>query len=650
MKPSFDKDRRSTSSRVADLPSVCLISMPFASLSYPNIGLSLLKGALEREGGSCDIRYFSLDYADFVGVEAYEFLTDERYFTAFLGEMVFSHAVFDRPIEDMFAYIQAILSRDHAEYFSVQSYLRILDLVAGVPDFLDKILRSVPWQDYRVVGFTSSFQQTMASLALAKRVKEAYPHLQIVMGGANCEGEMGLALHRNFPFLDAVCSGEGDLAFPAYLRALAAGDETAIPGMIQRRKGTTAAPGPMAWPVEDLNALPIPDYSDFFAQHRTFPTLGERHSPLALFESARGCWWGAKNHCTFCGLNGGTMNYRSKAPERALAELSRIVERHGREVLVVDNILDMKYFKGFLPELARSGLDATLHYEVKTNLTPEQLTILHQAGIRTIQPGIETLETGILKLMNKGCTALQNVQILKLSLEVGLYVVWNFLYGFPGESPDQYDAIARILPQLSHLQPPAGAGRVRADRFSPYFKEPERFGASLTPAAAYSHIYRVDAAELPELAYHFDMHAERSAELEESCERVILLVKAWQRDAGGSSLTARDLGEVLLIEDRRGSLPKADHRLDGAAADLLRYCWKIRSRREIRDHLSSRYPPEAIDAAFAQLREAMLIAEETNNCLSLPLRQPGHGGALQFDKFKARERNSLFEQGLFPSA
>ena len=632
------------------LPSVCLISMPFASLSYPNIGLSLLKGALERDGAHCDIRYFSLDYADFVGVENYEFLTDERYFTAFLGEMIFSHAVFDKPVEDMIAYFQAVLSRHHADHFSVQDYLRILDLLGSVPDFLDKVMRSVRWEGYQVVGFTNSFQQTMASLALAKRLKAAYPHLLIVMGGANCEGEMGLALHRNFPFLDAICSGEGDLAFPAFLRAFAAGEEASIPGMILRREGTTVPPAQMAWPVEDLDALPIPDYADFFTQHRAFPTIGENHPPSALFESARGCWWGAKNHCTFCGLNGGTMSYRSKAPDRALEELTRIVERHGREVLVVDNILDMKYFKGFLPDLARTGLDATLHYEVKTNLTPEQLTILHKAGVRTIQPGIETLDSDVLKLMKKGCTALQNIQLLKLSLEVGLYVVWNFLYGFPGETPDQYDVIARLLPKLTHLQPPSGAGKVRADRFSPYFKEPERFGASLSPAVAYAHVYRVDEAELPKLAYHFDMKAERSAELEASCERAVQLVKSWQRDAGTSSLTIREHGDTVLVEDRRGLLPHADHHLDGAAADLLRFCWRIRSLGDIGDHLAPRYTTEEIDSAFAELREKTLIVEEGNNCLSLPLRQPGHAGALEYDKFKSKELLSLFEQGLFEFA
>ena len=42
--------------------------------------------------------------------------------------------------------------------------------------------------------------------------------------------------------------------------------------------------------------------------------------PLMVMETARGCWWDAKHHCTFCGLNGEFMGFRSKSPLRALAE------------------------------------------------------------------------------------------------------------------------------------------------------------------------------------------------------------------------------------------------------------------------------------------------------------------------------------------
>ena len=60
----------------------------------------------------------------------------------------------------------------------------------------------------------------MASLCLARLLKERFPHLRIAFGGANCETVMGEELHRQYPFIDFVVSGEADCSFPALMCAL----------------------------------------------------------------------------------------------------------------------------------------------------------------------------------------------------------------------------------------------------------------------------------------------------------------------------------------------------------------------------------------------------------------------------------------------
>ena len=49
--------------------------------------------------------------------------------------------------------------------------------------------------------------------------------------GANCEREMGHALHRLFPFVDNVCSGEGDIAFPVLARRIVMGQPVGATGI-----------------------------------------------------------------------------------------------------------------------------------------------------------------------------------------------------------------------------------------------------------------------------------------------------------------------------------------------------------------------------------------------------------------------------------
>ncbi len=69
---------------------VLLAALPFAPVNYPSMALGLLKPAVERLGVACDIRYFSLDYLDHVGVEAFQRLDDPSHYGALAGEWVFA--------------------------------------------------------------------------------------------------------------------------------------------------------------------------------------------------------------------------------------------------------------------------------------------------------------------------------------------------------------------------------------------------------------------------------------------------------------------------------------------------------------------------------------------------------------------------------
>ena len=232
-----------------------------------------------------------------------------------------------------------------------------------------------------------------------------------------------------------------------------------------------------------------------------------RCNPSLLIETSRGCWWGAKAHCTFCGLNGATMNFRSKdadARARGARGLSHVAIRTTR-VVAVDNILDMRYFRDLLPELRDRQLGITLFYETKANLTKEQVKLLRDAGVLAIQPGVESLSTHVLQLMRKGVTALQNIQLLKWCRQYGVSVAWNLLYGFPGETAADYAAIGDAIESLWHLPPPYAMGAVRMDRFSPYFNQAAAFGlVNVRPMDMYRLLYPLPQDRLRNLAYFFE--------------------------------------------------------------------------------------------------------------------------------------------------
>lgn len=227
-----------------------------------------------------------------------------------------------------------------------------------------------------------------------------------------------------------------------------------------------------------LDGLPHPDYRDYFeaiGRHDRERVLGRTPVKLPI-EFSRGCWWGEKHHCTFCGLNALGMGYRAKSAERALDELAGLLRDYPAvHVEAVDNILDMKYISSLVPELAARHWDVHIFFEVKANLTREQLAGLRSAGIMRIQPGIESLSSAVLDLMRKGSSKLLNIRLLKWAGYYGIGVAWNLLTGFPGETDDDYRRQAELMPLLHHLEPPAVravSGSNASARTSPMTRRP----------------------------------------------------------------------------------------------------------------------------------------------------------------------------------
>jgi len=582
---------------------VVLASMPFGALDRQALGVSLLKARLERQGTPCDVRYLTFPFAEFLGHDDYQWITYELPHTAFAGEWCFTDAVYGgRPDVDR-RYLQHIL-RETWQLTDVD-IARLQRARRLVEPYLHHCLAAVGWHHYRVVGFTSTFEQNMASLAMAQRIKARWPEVAIVFGGSNWEAEMGVELHRHFPAVDFVCSGEAEDSFPELVERILSGQppsgaDEGVPGVVHRdRNGTTVAARPAA-PIADMDSLPIPDFGDYFAALGV-STVGAQVVPNLLIETSRGCWWGAKSHCTFCGLNGGTLAFRSKSPGRVIEELETLSRRWQlTSVEAVDNILDQAYFRTMLPALADANLALELFYEVKANLSRAQVALLRRAGVVRIQPGIESLSDRVLGLMRKGTIGLRNIQLLKWCLEHGIQPEWNLLYGFPGEQAEDYSGLSRMLPAISFLPPPAACGPVRLDRFSPYFMTPHAFGITqVRSTAAYRYLYPFADESLDRIAYYFDFDCTTEMAPRSSAAEVTALAADWKRvhDEQPGILRAeyRSDDTLLIYDERRGGGPPLW--LGGMEQMAYEYCDELRNISSVTGTLRRAFPETACEDA-----------------------------------------------------
>ncbi len=634
---------------------VCLVSLPYASLSRPSLALGLLAATLDRGGVATATQHANLDFAATVGLSKYQLCAQQAPKDLLLGEWTFARAAFGDAAPEPEPYLERIARVHHriGGYHRSAREAELLvvalcELRTAAEVWLDAAVERALATGASLVGCTSTFEQHTASLAFLRRVRARAPEVVTLLGGANCEGAMGAATHRAFEWVDVVVSGEADELVVDLCRTLLEQGRTVDPRRLppgvlapaHRAQNGSASLGRAL--VRDLDAQAIPDFRGYFAELATSPLSAAIHPGLPI-ETSRGCWWGAVSHCTFCGLNGSSMAFRSKSPERVRREISELEERHGfSRFEAVDNILDMKYFQELIPALATDGRPRSLFYEVKSNLRRNQLESLAAAGIRHLQPGIESLHSDELRLMAKGVSGWQNLLLLRHARELGIRLIWNYLWGFPDEDDAWYAEVAAWLPWIEHLEPPGSAVRVRFDRFSPYFARSAEWQLELEPMPTYAHIYPLPEEDLRELAYYFaargrpESFAVGNSDLGDlmrgrpGVQALSACIQPWNR-----SWYLRQA--VLSFEEREGALHFVDRRavasaptftLSGLDAVVYRACEDAPKAEQLPMIIAAKLGAAPLEDELAHVRETLaarrLVLAIDERLVALAIEAPSH--------------------------
>jgi ribosomal peptide maturation radical SAM protein 1 len=616
-------------------PLVALVCMPFLAIDRPSLGLSLIKSGIEKRGIPNHIFYFNMSFAQQVGLETMEILD---YFpdADLIKEWIFAETLWGKNEQRDENYLREVFYGGAWEHQVHKDWLdpkadyiaKIWNCRQKAERFIHRCLEEVRWEDYEIVGFSSVFQQQLASLALAKKLKEKYPHITIVFGGVNCQGQMGVTLLRNFPFIDAICMGDGDQVFPEFVSRFFSGNSNGdLPGMVRRSEEKSREKSSNI--TMDMDALPFPDFDDFFTQRASCGEVTSQPS-LLMAESSRGCWWGEKSQCTFCGLNGSNIRYRKKDPQRFLEEILWLLARYGehtREIFITDNIIPWEYLETFVPQLRALNLEIKMFYETKANLRQSHVRLFSEAGIRSIQPGIESLSSPVLRRIRKGVSALQNVQLLKWCLQYGVHPEWNYLIGFPGECAADYEGQGELILSLTHLPPPhiPGIRRVRFNRFSPYHSRPQKYNLqSLRPYRAYQYIYPgFDESDIENIAFYFVADYEGQENIPSYAAEVSAAIQTWLDDHARSALFFLESEDCISICDFRPGTSDTHISLQGYQKQIYLACDGICSRDSLKQLIFPGVPTEMndteLDTLLEPLLEKKLLLQENQKYLALAI-------------------------------
>lgn len=528
---------------VSQEPRALLLSMPWAAIGEPSLGLGVLKACLEQAGIPTRVRHLNLFLLKYLRASTYVGLANAYA----LNDFVFTYdldpnvsGVQYRLIRERLMELAEIgilsLSEDGDEAVDI-----LMEARRNIFDrWLDECTEFIVRENPTLIGFTCLFDQTISSIALARKIRRRLPAVTIVLGGYALEGPVAREILRCFPWIDAVCLGEGEPAIVELAHA-SAGQRplTGIPNLltqdtgelklsaptfIRGRRLAVREPIPTRIAPISMDESPTPSFDDYFADLNELDLIYQVKVEFDTLpvESSRGCWWGQKNHCVFCGIDDETMQYRARSPENTIAMLDELSLRYGvNSFRFSDYILPRTYMKTLLPELASREKLYHLECEIKANLTAEHFNLLKAAGFNECQPGIESFSSSALSKMSKGVTGIRNIQTLVLGKMNGIRIHYNFLFGFPTDELDEYEAMLTVIPLLYHLDPPHGRQRVEITRFAPLQVDPERFCISgSSHSVLYDAIFSPDFLsnirfDLDAYAYYFQRPYFNSRALEQ---------------------------------------------------------------------------------------------------------------------------------------
>jgi len=603
---------------------VRLINMPFGHLGMPSLALTRLKAALlARFGPQLDVEivYLNMDVALSDGMrQVYDLALSDKGFMTGLGDWLFRQAAFPDVPDNSEAYLDRFYFDDSDESEAVRAFVK--EQRPRLPDLLDALIERYRLAEADIVGFTSLFAQTVPSAAMARCLKAADPDVVTIMGGPLCEGEPGTELARQLDHVDYVFCGPALRSLPEFVGHVLEGDRDAcrqVRGVVsvQDERSALVTPGE----TEDWDRIDPPGYADFLlAFDLHFPD--SNIPPVLLFQTSRGCWWGEKSLCTFCGLNGPECRFDAMPTRQALVQFEALFRNPSRShsYAAVDNIMPETYPGDVFGRISPPA-GARIQYEVRPSLSKEQIRLLCGAGVSTLQPGIEALSTPTLRLMRKGLSAFDNICFLKNCAGQPVTLRWNLLLFTPGEDESTYARYLEDIPRLAHLYPPEGAFPVNFVRNSRYAAEPGKYGLDLRPQDFYELTYPFAPDALKRIATVFvDQNADPVRQ-DAWLRRLNRAIDRWRQRYFNSDgcvqsrlLIHEEASQPGVYDSRDGN--ETRYTIGTRTRDVLLFLDKPRRQSEIEREFGDVTP------IVAELRHRQLLFEEGDRMMSLALQFP----------------------------
>lgn len=296
-----------------------------------------------------------------------------------------------------------------------------------VESWVDKIERLKP----DIVGISLWVSTKNTACLLASALKRRMPGVVVLGGGPDfLESDKEEYLDR----FDYIVSNEGERVICEFA------DEIQRTGAAAQTKGIwfkqgekIGSTGP-AERIEDLDGLPVPDFSDF--------DLSSYSEGLPVMFS-RGC----SANCTFCTNKKYFANQVSRSGQGMFEEIRTHVERTDcrRFVFSDDSLLSPKNLDAFMVFCDRAiksklGFQWRIYAQrITPSVKKKHVKKMKKAGLVRVTFGVESFSDRIRRDMGKVVSDSITDRVLKEFVDQGIKVSLLLIYGYPIETDEDFD-------------------------------------------------------------------------------------------------------------------------------------------------------------------------------------------------------------------
>lgn len=326
------------------------------------------------------------------------------------------------------------------QYHLLYNHKEIFDIAYGF------VGRYIEKANPGFLGFSIIDGNVDATLAIAKLIKEKYPHVKILVGGNGVEvldfGKLPNSNYttKDYTFIDAIARGDGEITFVEILKSDWTEESLMkINGLVWQCNGVFIHNRPRQ--NVNMDSLPYPDYSSL-EDNYYYKSIYQHNVPLVM---SRGCPY----RCSFCSVPDFIPEFRYRNVDNVIEEIEHWVAKGNTNFFCHDSIINgnPKWLKEFCEKLIEKNINITWGGNMRLQSAMRDLDTMRlyrKAGLMKMITGFESASEPVLDHMKKynnmeGVREIfENVRQINKENEWPLMFAMQLIIGYLNETEEDF--------------------------------------------------------------------------------------------------------------------------------------------------------------------------------------------------------------------